>query len=297
MQAPTCLLLSLLLLAIRVPVHAQGAPNGPVRIRELLDQTKKLLVAREDRQAIEILERTCLPGKNTLSPGSQDSVECLNYLGTAKQHLLEYAAAEVVFRYALKELDAHHRPDIDIQRADITGNLAITLKKQAKYEDAISAYRQSIDIRKKLSGTPRLILNYTNLANLYHDTGRFEDWKTTLLETLKVAEQTASVTDSERAQLMNNVGIMFLESGQLEAAESLLQKSLELRTKILPIDHIDLGQSFNNLGQVYSDLGNYDKSELYYQKSIEIYNKKFPPGLQKGGTVCEIAERISCNYF
>ncbi|CAF5131169.1 unnamed protein product, partial [Rotaria sp. Silwood1] len=86
-----------------------------------------------------------------------------------------------------------------------------------------------------------------------------------------------SSSDSDRANIYHQLGVMKLHQGQYKEAVSFYEKSLEIERKTLPEDHSSLASTYTNIGAAYDSMGNYSKALEFYEKAHKIDEKSLPP--------------------
>jgi tetratricopeptide (TPR) repeat protein len=125
----------------------------------------------------------------------------------------------------------------DSEKAGIYHKLGMIKGKQGKYAEAISFYKQSIEINQKI-----LLPTHPDLCSAY-----------------------------------SCLGQMYEKTDKLQKALSFLEKALEIQQQILPPNHPDLTASYTSMGNIYNKIGNYLKALTFHEKAHAIYQKTLPP--------------------
>ena len=84
-------------------------------------------------------------------------------------------------------------------------------------------------------------------------------------------------SDTDRANYLNQLGVVYDDMGEYSKALSSYEQSLEIKKVSLPANHPSLATSYNNIGLVYDNMGEYSKALSYYEKDLEISKQVLPP--------------------
>ena len=84
-------------------------------------------------------------------------------------------------------------------------------------------------------------------------------------------------SDTDRAQYLNQLGVLYHNMGDYSKALSSYEQSLEIKKVALPPNHPLLATSYNNIGSVYDNMGEYSKALSSHQRSLEIRKVALPP--------------------
>jgi tetratricopeptide (TPR) repeat protein len=155
--------------------------------------------------------------------------------------------------------------------ANIYGNIAKLFRLQAEkttdknlknklLSDAMNYNLLSLEIREKMGDKHNIATLYSNISNLYHDMGDFEEANKYNFMALKLSEE---LGDNYGIALSNcNIGGVFLSKNNASEAKKYLDKSLAVSKQI---------ESKEQLRQVYYYLSIADSALGNYKESLNNY--------------------------
>jgi tetratricopeptide (TPR) repeat protein len=161
-------------------------------------------------------------------------------------------------------------PQGSLQLAGYLYYLADLLEDLGRYQVAIPAMEEAMEIAKT-KATPRTISNCLNLlASLYKSQGYYEAAEPLFRQSLELRKHLLGEEHSDVAASLNNLALLYWSQGRYEAAEPLHRQSLELKKHVLGEEHPDVAVSLNNLAALYKDQGRYEAAEPLYHQSLEL---------------------------
>ncbi len=167
-----------------------------------------------------------------------DSMDALNLLGALLHELDRYDEALVCFERVLKL-----RPT-----AESHNSVAIVLKAQGKYAEAVEQYRQALALKPN---QPEVM---SNLGNALKESGSAEE--------AIACYQNAIALNPHYAEAHNNLGISYKEQGKLDEAISCYQTALRLKPNYVEAHH--------NLGIIWRLQGKLDPAIDYFRQAIAL---------------------------
>ncbi|UJR32477.1 hypothetical protein I4U23_019939 [Adineta vaga] len=149
---------------------------------------------------------------------------------------------------------------------------------QGNYQEAIKAYKTSIQMKKKIFPSADLSLasSYTNIGEVYNIIGKYSKAFSFHTDALKIKQKCLSSHKPDLALSYDNIGSTLNNMSVYSQAILYYRKALDIRQKSLPETHSDLSQSYHNIGSVYYRMGQYSKALLNLEKAIEIKQKTLP---------------------
>ncbi|CAF2213502.1 unnamed protein product, partial [Rotaria magnacalcarata] len=122
-------------------------------------------------------------------------------------------------------------------------------------------------IKEEIGGT-----GWHRMGKLMLQVGHFDQAEELYQELLKNAS-----TDSDRAYIYHQLGVMNYYQGKYPEAVKFYEKDLEIERKTLPEDDASLTDLYNDMGLVYNNMGEYSKPQKYNEKDIAIKKISLPP--------------------
>jgi CHAT domain-containing protein len=172
-------------------------------------------------------------------------------------------------------------------------NLGAQHKALHRPEEAERSYRQALWIRQKLypqsrypQGHPDLAVSLNDLAELYHDQGRYGKAEPHYTHALKMREILFPPTrfpqgHSLLATSLNNLALLHQEQGEYGKAEPLYARALQMNETLFPKEcypqgHPALALSLNNLAGLHKAQGEYGKAESLFARALEMTEALYP---------------------
>ena len=216
-------------------------------------------------------------------------------VGDIQEMLGDHEAAEKAYddgRTILSELTAQFPDNTQYQQdlATCLNNMGQLLKNAGRTPEAEQAFRQALDLRRKLAdekgdAQDRLELANVsdNLGGLLLGQGRYAEAETLLRQSLGILKALASgstdpMYQENLARGRNNLGLLLSATGRQDDAEKSFRQALDV-LQPLPKQHPnapdyrqELAVSYNHLGNLWRDT-NPAKSEAFYQQSLALRDR------------------------
>lgn len=181
-----------------------------------------------------------------------------------------------------------HQRDHQRRLALARNNLAMSLKRAGRIDEAQSAYQSAIELQKQLAQRASaeeilsdLATSHTNLGLLLAETGDKQQAERSLQEAICLQEQLviSAPEDAGRhrglAATFNNLSTIYVDSNALQAIgcyeSALAHQRLALASQPDNADHSrDLAATYNNLGSLRSQQQDYAAAATAYEKAIQL---------------------------
>ena len=135
-----------------------------------------------------------------------------------------------------------------------------------KYEEAKQFYKKTLSIMIETGNNRGVGICYENLGTVFQSLGQYTKAEEFLQKELVIRKE---IGDKEgEASAYGNLGTVFKSVGQYTKAEEYLQKALVIRKEIG--DKEGEAADYGNLGTVFQSVGQYTKAEEYLQKALTI---------------------------
>ncbi len=146
--------------------------------------------------------------------------------------------------------------EFDDQLPSCYFGLGIAFRKLNLYDKAIPEYEKALEIYDKWGVKPMWTGNYSHLASLYHNTGRYEKER----ELYKKAE----IDFPDNSDILEGQAIMSLSEGDTVSANRFINKYISIRKeKSVPEASIT-----TSIAGIYSAAGIIDKAEIYFRQAL-----------------------------
>ncbi|MEM6609896.1 MAG: tetratricopeptide repeat protein [Pseudomonadota bacterium] len=109
-----------------------------------------------------------------------------------------------------------------------------------------------------------------NLANSYHDMGRFAEAEPLYREALEITRAALGATHPDSAIRLNNLAGVLRATGRYEEAEPLFREALEIRRAALGAAHPGTANGLNNLAGLLWATERFEEAEPLFREALEI---------------------------
>ncbi len=231
------------------------------------------------QQAEEFIEWALTTSEKTLGSNSTSYAANLNSKAKLYQQLGRYNEAEKTYDHSLTRCIKLYGQQ-SMQYAVVLNNKAMLLQSVGRYDEAIELMQQAglvaeAALKKALKGKKsfenRQFLS--NLAYIYQVSGRYAEAEKTYLEIKYVYENRLGVgqkNNPEYANLLNQIGILYIQTGKPEKVEEYLKKSAETYKKKFGEQHPSFAKVTADLGNFYRMEGKYTSAEPQLEKALSI---------------------------
>ena len=172
-------------------------------------------------------------------------------------------------------------------KASICGTIGNLYSDTEKYEQAENAYREALQIRKRLAEInpdtylPDVARTQNNFGTLYSDTEKYEQAENAYREALQTYKRLAEINPDAYlpnvAATQNNFGNLYRVLGKYQEAENAYREALQTYKRLAEINPDaylpNVATTQNNFGNLYSDIGKYQEAENAYQEALQTYKR------------------------
>ncbi|MCU0438179.1 MAG: CHAT domain-containing protein [Raineya sp.] len=199
-----------------------------------------------------------------------DNIGRLHYLNNS------FKASEDAYNKSLHILKTLNKEN-SFDYAITLSNLGSLLQDMTRYNEAKSVYRQSLKIFETQYQKPEYNVNQhltviSNYADILVAMGEYNAaeyyFKEKILNNIPENKEF-----SNKAIVLNNLGVLYLQTNRLEGAENYLKQSLDLKRKSLGENHPKYWSTQSSLGNVYLMKKEYDKAEKVYKQILKLSKK------------------------
>jgi serine/threonine-protein kinase len=168
------------------------------------------------------------------------------------------------------ETDLARQPEI---KADLQTTVGLTYLSLGLLEKAETHLRSALEIRSNLFKNDSLEIaeSLKNLGKLLQTKGDISRGEPLFLEALKIAQKANE--ELLAAEILHNLGGLFLLKGKHAEATKAHQKSLAIRRELLGDFHTDTAESIKELSVVLGTIGKLDEAEKLNREALKILQK------------------------
>jgi tetratricopeptide (TPR) repeat protein/transcriptional regulator with XRE-family HTH domain len=190
--------------------------------------------------------------------------------GTMKDQLI--ADLKTLGDSSIEQQLGPEHPDL----VPLLDHLAMIHREQGNYIEAVSLFRQAVQIQEQALGTthPDVATQLGGLANLYAEQQQYEEAEPLYQRALSIWEQTeGEVARLVRAGLLNNLAELYRQQERYEEAEPLYRQALSLLEQTATADPPHLAQTLTNLAIILSVQDRYGEAELLHLRALRVHEQ------------------------
>jgi CHAT domain-containing protein len=124
---------------------------------------------------------------------------------------------------------------------------------------------------------PRTLTSLNNVAEFYHDQGRYGEAEPLYLEALQTRREELGPRHPDTLQSLNNLAELYQDQGRASEAEPLLKELLQASREVLGPRHPHTLTSLNNLARLYQYEGRYGEAEPLYLEALQTSREVLGP--------------------
>ena len=152
---------------------------------------------------------------------------------------------------------------------EIKFTLANTYYQTGKWDEAISHFKESMEIFKKLGDMQGYSNSLTNLGLVYLNQGKWDEATSHFKESMKIDKILGDMQGYSKS--LGNLGSVYMDQGKWDEAISHFKESMEIKKKLGDVH--GYSKSLMNLGLVYMYQGKWDEATSNFKESMEIKKK------------------------
>ena len=251
------------------------APGGDVHLAHRLNDFGTLYVGRGEYPVAESLF-TRAAELYTRAGDTLSVAEVLQNLAVAHLYQNEHAEAERSYR-TLIDLERRRGPAGEGQLVFVTNGLAGVLREQARYEEALPLYQESLALRRRIYGEEHMNtgLGHFNLALLYKDLERYAEAQQGMETAVAVWRRALGDDHPYVGIALGGLGVLHLEQSDGPAAERVLAEALAHLRATLPEGHPRIASILSNLGDAILLQGAPARALPFHQEGLAIAKASF----------------------
>lgn len=134
------------------------------------------------------------------------------------------------------------------------------------YQDAITAYQNSLDIARKIRNDLDESIILSNLGIVHNDLGQYRQAVQCYLQSLRISK---AINDKQsQSYTLGYLGVTYKNLSEYQQAIDVSQQALAISRKVGNRDNE--GIALGNLGSVYRKLGDYEQAISFHEQKLEI---------------------------
>jgi len=185
----------------------------------------------------------------------------------------EYREAEALFRQRLENLEGI-REASDLEHGSAAMDLAIVLREQGHYAEAIEWYERAFKRLVPLKNAEELVvLNVNGLALCQIELGRFDKAESTIRFAIRAIQDYPAISADTHALVLSTQAYAYRKQNRLGDAENTYRRALELLRRHFGEDHKEIARTLGNLGGLAKEKGNLQEAEKLFRQSLVMYEK------------------------
>ena len=245
--------------------------------------------ARRYAEALPYFERALKVRSDILPTGDDSCMNTMGWISYCHLYMQDYDAAEK----ALELSDELYQVVKDKETyAGILYNRASIYHLRGRYEEALAAYSEAVDIYERYLHVRMAKNSYITVLNgmgkTYAAIGEFAKAQDAYSKVEEFRIMEYGENSLESAVLYNNRGTAYLRTGDYREAEIYLLKAYDIMIDNDRCHYHEQSAICTNLSMLYTTMRQYDKALTYVLKSNEIAEKQMKYGRQHIMTLAEV---------
>lgn len=257
--------------------------NSHLDVARSLNDLAVLKQTKGDYAATDTLLSEAIEIRRALNTENEALGIALSNQAALKYGLGDFTSAEQQMREALTIFQTSVG-NLDMRTANVMTNLAAILTVREKMDEAITYYRDALDIRLQLLGEdhPDIASSYAHLGNILRGYQMYDESETMLLKAYDLRRELfgnnhALTNDSKRV-----LGILYQDMGEETKAEEYYAEALEAFRSIYPNPHAETAEVLQRLGNLYLNAHKPLKAEQLLREALAMRREIF--GEENGAT-------------
>lgn len=162
--------------------------------------------------------------------------------------------------------------------AVVLTTLGPVYERQAKYQEAQSAYEQAIAMVTESEGenAPELIQPIGKLATLLYESGQYSRAESLLVRQIGMMNTTGK-PDKQSGMALATLGKVYLTQHRYDLAEQAARDSLKVYDRIGEPEGLGAAFGYSILGAISTQHGEYSSAEDSLQRALSIMQKNLAP--------------------
>lgn len=186
----------------------------------------------------------------------------------------EFAAAESLAREAVEIRRGALDVPPELLAASL-GELASVLSTQGQAEEADSLFREALAIERRLGEKRGLAARLNAYAAGLQRAARYEEALRAAEEALDIRRELYGAEHTDVATALLNVSVIRMELGDFAGAEQLLRECIAMREKLLGPEHPYVAWAFRELGIILERAGRLEDAEAAHRHALGIQRAAF----------------------
>jgi tetratricopeptide (TPR) repeat protein len=168
------------------------------------------------------------------------------------------------------------QPPANLEAASTLFHLAHLLRRQGRGEEAASASRESLTLRRAGDADPLEIAGSLNqLSMIERRLGQGEAAEAQLRESIALMASRLPNSHPRMAETRADLAMVLRKQGQTEEALELYRDAIDALQKSRGETHPDVGIVLGNYGSLLTDLGRHSEAESAHRQALSIHRASF----------------------
>jgi eukaryotic-like serine/threonine-protein kinase len=235
----------------------------PADRARVFNARSKIAVSRRDFSRAEVLADAAVKLARQEPVETYLLADSLWNAGSAAWGLKRLDQAESDYREALRLMTLSQGADSP-RVGQLHGNLAMVMRSESRYGDALLEAEQGLAIDLKALGAdhPRVLVDRANLGLTYYHLGHYGQASELLKGAATSQRELAGADDPALAGTLINLGLVLIEQADLAAAGDTFSRSLQIWTRRYGRDFPGAQAALAGLGTVNLLRGHLDQARL-----------------------------------
>ncbi len=197
----------------------------------------------------------------------------INVLGVGQSRPVEALALRTGAESALARAGGDRR-----LRALLDRNLALVLKIQGKYDEALALQKETLALQLELLDPrdPQIGNTRNSVGVLLMYQGKYDEALAQFEATLAFFKRVYGPEHPSVAGILINIGELHLRQGRYAEAAPVLEQALAIQEKTVGADHPDVAETLGDLGTARLRQGDVEGARRHFERALAIDQAKLP---------------------
>ncbi len=221
-----------------------------------------------------LLTRAVADAKSTLPPSDPALGDALDALGIQLSLLGDLEQAERVLHEALEARQSNGASPIEV--ASTQGNLALTLRRRGRYEEAAALYGAAIaTLEREMDGdSVGFASELMGLGQVYQFQDRPEDAEALFRTVLRLKED-AGAEEPFVAHAIHNLGVVLADQSRYGESEQVHFEALATWRGLFPGGHPEIARSYEAIARVVAMQSRWSEADSLYREAVDRWSEQY----------------------
>jgi tetratricopeptide (TPR) repeat protein len=240
----------------------------------------------DDESAVMLYQRSLTMASKVELGSFEHAAAALNCMGVL--FFNQQPESEMAFDFLKQSLEMYKNKcdatsqEYQVKIATVLNNIGRTHYVHSKFEDALVAYSEALDIRRRYLGPDSMDAAATcyNIGQTHQQLKNYEDALQCFMEFLRIVRECLGDDTRDVALVCRAIAEVHHETHDLKLAHHFLCISLKAQIATFGKTNIECATTLNKLGNICYEMKDFESAMKYYTEGLLIEHATLPRGHQ-----------------